>query len=595
MAGVSGSYWVSLIKSIQITNFKKFGNFSISCKKTNILTGPNNAGKSSVLDALRITADIMRFTYRKKPGRKNFAEVGVCAYYNPPHSAISVPIRNIAKDYSDDPASVTIAIDSGAKLHFSLHPDKAIEVFLEADGALPTTGMAFRKLFDLDLCIVPTLGPFDEFETYLTDATVESNQNTRRAARNFRNIAIRMSEDDFQEYQSLVETTWPGVRLQKAERDNSSIIMMYEEGRIPREIYWSGFGLQMWFQMLMQIMRGNETSIFVLDEPDIYLHADVQRRLLNICQIRFGQLFLATHSTEIINEANPGDILIVKKEARSAKRVTNEKSYKELFQYLGSSENAEFARVSRANRIVFFEGNDRKILRKFAQKSRVGISMADTDTVFMKVGGFGQWQRVTHASWTLSELFDMDVKIVALFDSDYRSDAEVEDFLNNPGLAGVCCRVLKRKEIENYCLNQASITRELVKEAAARGGALSAAEVEEILFDVTSEFELETASNRAGQRITFARRNGAKESDASITKSEMIEFKEKWKTLGGRFDLIGGKSFISELSRYTQKNLGFSLSVSRLIDQLRVDEIDADLVEILSDFDDALLGKAPEI
>ncbi len=579
---------MSFVKSIQLTNFKQFRNFVVSCKQLNILTGPNNAGKSSVLDALRIVSDVVRYSHRKRPGRKSFPGADVCGYYNPPQSAISIPINNISRNYSDDPALVSVVFSNGAKLHVTLHPDNPIEVFLEADGNLPATGVAFRKIIDLDLCIVPTLGPFEETEDYLRDATVDANENTRRAARNFRNIAIRMDAAKFEAYKDLVKSSWPGVQIQKPERDGTSIIMMYEEDRIPREIYWSGFGLQVWFQMLMQILRGDNNSIFVLDEPDIYLHADVQRRLLNICREKFGQLFLATHSTEIINEANPGDILMVKRGSRGAKRVSDEKSYRELFQYLGSSENAEFARLSRAKRIVFFEGKDRKILKKFSKKLGVGTCLEDPDTVFIKIGGFGQWKKVTHASWTLSELFDMDVSIAALFDSDHRSEAEIRDFLSNTDLEGVCCRVLARKEIENYCLNFSSISRFVKKNAHSNGIVVSDDEIEKVLVELTDEFEVDTVSSRTGQRITFARKNGRKDADASISKAELTEIKARWHDLNERFKLVDGKTFVRDLSQYTQRKYGFSTSVARLIDEMRLDEIDSDLIRILSEFDEAL-------
>ena len=83
---------------------------------------------------------------------------------------------------------------------------------------------------------------------------------------------------------------------------------------------------------------------------------------------RFGQIFIATHSAEILNEANSGDILLVNSENRTAQRVTTEDAYRRLYSYIGSSENAEFARLARADRIIFFEGHDKRLLRKLALK-----------------------------------------------------------------------------------------------------------------------------------------------------------------------------------------------------------------------------------
>ena len=590
MAGVSGSDWVSFLKSIHLQNFKQFDSFIVSCSKSNILTGPNNAGKSTALDALRITADVLRYTQRRKPGRKSLADIGVCAYHQLPQSALSIPIENIAKNYSDDDASVIVKNDQGVTLYIYLHPEKAIDVFMEAGGALPTTGVKFRNLFDVDLCIVPTMGPFEETEKYLNDDYVDANRNTRRSARHFRNIVFRMPEAEFLDYQELVQETWPGVKLLRPELEGQSLTMMYEEGRIPREVHWSGFGLQMWFQMLLQIMRGGAESIFVLDEPDIYLHADIQRRLLKISQAKFGQLFLATHSTEIINEANPGDILMVRKDSRGAKRVTDEKSYRELFQYLGSSENAEFARVARAKRIIFFEGNDRKILKKLASKLNVGSVIEDTDTVFVKIGGFGQWQKVTHTKWSLSELFEMDVKIAALFDRDYRSTLEVDLFLENTDFSDICCKILRRKEIENYALSVPSLVRLISREAAKKSIELSDSDIEALLLSISDALFVDVMANISGQCVTFARKSKSKQSDTEIIRDETLILTERWKTLEGRFDIIPGKLFISQLSGYLQDKYKFSLTITKLVDAIRKEEIDPDLIQILSEFDQAILS-----
>ena len=142
---------------------------------------------------------------------------------------------------------------------------------------------------------------------------------------------------------------------------------MFKEGRIPRELYWAGFGFQVWMQMILQFMRAGPNAVLVIDEPDIYLHPDLQRRLLQLARTMFPQVFFATHSTEIINEAEPGDILSVDVENRSARRVTSDEDYRRVYAYLGSSENIEFSRLARRSVSVFFEGKDRKIIRKLSK------------------------------------------------------------------------------------------------------------------------------------------------------------------------------------------------------------------------------------
>ena len=87
------------------------------------------------------------------------------------------------------------------------------------------------------------------------------------------------------------------------------MLMFFNENRIPREIFWSGFGFQVWMQIMLQFMRGDRTSTLVLDEPDIYLHPDLQVILIKMARERFGQIFIATHSSAIIQKAEPGEVM----------------------------------------------------------------------------------------------------------------------------------------------------------------------------------------------------------------------------------------------------------------------------------------------
>ena len=73
--------------------------------------------------------------------------------------------------------------------------------------------------------------------------------------------------------------------------DKTLLHMFCPEERIPREIFWSGFGFQVWCQMLTHLIQSSESSLFLIDEPDIYLHSDLQDSCSAFCEI-WGQIFL---------------------------------------------------------------------------------------------------------------------------------------------------------------------------------------------------------------------------------------------------------------------------------------------------------------
>ena len=169
-----------------------------------------------------------------------------------------------------------------------------------------------------------------------------------------------------------------------------------------------------------------------------------------------------------------------------------------MFNYLGSSENSEFSRFARARRIVFFEGDDRKLLRRFAQKVARGHLLDDPDTVFLKTEGFGRWRRVVEVGWTVESLFGMKVKIAALFDSDYRCMEEVAEFEAQIRGPDILCHVLKRKEIENYALVETGMHRAMIKRSEVSGVILSSTDCRDIINLIFEQLHNDVRANIVG-------------------------------------------------------------------------------------------------
>lgn len=578
------------IKSIYFVNFKRFERFNVSCRKTNIFVGPNNAGKSTTLDALRILKDCLRFANRNRPSLLDQGHAGVCASYNIPHSLIGISPLNVVTDYGDEPAEIDIKLTNGTSVHIRLHPEISTLAFIQTEGRIPTRIEDFRRSCPLKLTVVPTLSAFEENEPYLQDETVSRNENTRLASRNFRNIIYRLDEEKFQLLNDAVNLAWPNIELRKPFRQHgkdSSLNMMYAENRIEREIYWSGFGFQIWLQIMLQILRSDKDSLIIIDEPDIYLHPDLQRRLLNICKDKFAQIFIATHSTEIINEAESGDILLVDSRNTRALRVNKDDEYKRLYSYIGSSENAEFAKIARAKRIIFFEGQDRNIIRKISRKIGKSDTFDDPYTVYLQTGGFAQWERVREIDWSLHNIFGLDIKVGALFDRDYRCEAHIADFIASLATTTLWVSVLERKEIENYALEIDSLKRLILKRSSERGFSINSVAAEQIIIDISSRFKDECRAQLTANYLSFhSARDKSTDSTTHIHRT-MEYFDTKWNNIEDRIKILPGKQFISTLSALTQRDFKFSITINQMIDEMNSDEVSDDMklkLESLRDF-----------
>ncbi|HDR9136331.1 TPA: AAA family ATPase [Burkholderia vietnamiensis] len=62
------------VTSIAFSHYKALSNFSLSLDDVNVLTGPNNSGKSTIVGAFRALAVAMRVARARNPERVRVGE-----------------------------------------------------------------------------------------------------------------------------------------------------------------------------------------------------------------------------------------------------------------------------------------------------------------------------------------------------------------------------------------------------------------------------------------------------------------------------------------------------------------------------------------
>ncbi len=574
------------LKRIEFRRYKKLDSFTVSCGAANILVGPNNAGKSSILDALRIFQDVQRYARRLRPQLIRSLN-GDAHGYEIPDASLSVNIANVIHNYGDEDATIQFVHENGRVFTIEINPEHLTRAYVEDSRRTLSTGKAYFEQFPVEAVIVPTLSPFEVEETYVTDETVDRNRSGRLASRHFRNAWYRSTPDDFNKFADIISRTWQGVTITRPARPYVSdyLEMFYREGRYEREVSWSGFGFQVWLQIVTHMLRASPTGIFVLDEPDIYLHPDLQARLLELVRERFSQFFLATHSAEIINHSQPGDIVSVDSKNRAAKRVKSDADYNRVFSDIGSIQNVELSKLARAKRVIFFEGKDKSILTKLSLKAGFHRLAGDGETLVIGVGGFGQWKRVVEAAWTFRSVLQVEVRLLAVFDRDYRHEWEIKQVIDKVGSEEVECIVWGRKEIENYLLVPRSLTAAVIRRARQRNFLLSEKEAEEMLRTVSDEYKHEVSGQVTASAVAYERGQGSGKDIAEIATVCGRQFEKAWSNLDDRFRILPGKKFIGSLSAALQQAYRVSITENMLIEEMKTNDIDSDLADALAKID----------
>lgn len=578
---------------LRFHRYKAFREYSLSLQRFNVLVGPNNSGKSTVLGAFRILAEGIRKANARNPVFVP-GPYGQTLGYRVDLTDIPVATENVFYDYDDsEPATITFRLSSGNELLLFFPEPRDCFLICQPQGRQITTTTAFKSQYNTSIGFVPILGPVDHDEQLYQKEAARQALLTYRAARNFRNIWHHYPED-FDEFRSLIQSTWPGMDICRPEIDRTHekplLHMFCPEERIPREIFWAGFGFQVWCQMLTYIVRGRTASLFMIDEPDIYLHADLQRQLVGILKTLGPDILLATHSTEIISEADPDDLVVINKRFRSGKRIRDPAELQHVFHILGSDLNPILTQLAKTRRAIFVEGKDFQVFSRFARKLGLDCVANRSDFAVIPVQGFNP-RKVRDFTHGIESTLGAKVITSAVFDRDYRSadECSIEIAMLREGCWFACIHL--RKELENFLLSPQPLSRAVARRVTERNRRAGTAicfdeDMFELLSSLTESMRHRVQAHYLARRRLFeqSRRNGR--DDSTIEEQLLVEFDDVWNDAEKRLLIVPGKETLSALNAYLQDKYGVTVSISSIVDSFRMDEVPDEMKNLLYSFDE---------
>jgi AAA domain, putative AbiEii toxin, Type IV TA system/AAA ATPase domain len=573
------------IRRIEFSNFKAFGSYSLTLGDVNILVGPNNSGKSTIIGALRTLDAGIRFARTRAPSRVYIGDNTIIGYRIPEES-VPISLENVQTDYNGAESRVTFELSNGNSLVLIFTDAGDCILVPKLDGGLTLNAAAFKRAFPTSLVIVPVLGPVEHNETRRERGTVVAGLSTHRASRHFRSY-WHYNPEGFETFAELIARTWPGMIISAPEysQNTGELTMFCLEGRMTREIYWVGFGFQIWCQLLTHLSRANGNSLVIVDEPEVYLHPDVQRQLLGIVRDIGADVLLATHSSEIIAEADPAEIVMVDKRKRAGERLKNVAGVQRALELVGSSQNITLTALAKSRRVLFVEGlDDFRLLRRFARKLGMQELSAGTGIIPLESGGFGSWQKITILASGIAEALGAALMIGAIYDRDYFCDDYIADVLKSLGASLKLACVLDRKEIENYLLIPFALDRAIARTLNAsreRGSAKIAIAVDSaaLLDEITQSLKDDVLSQLMARRDEYVRRNGQDRS--GFYKDVLATFEARWNSLDTRISLVPGKEVLSQFRQRIQNLYGITLTDARIAESINKEDMPTDMRTLL--------------
>jgi len=493
------------ILKVTFHRFKQFRDqaFELSPGPVTLLAGGNNSGKSSMLHGLAVW-EFCRSVIEAEKGPDAFLSDTVqsgqqgMGMGDDEFSPINVPSlkhlwTNLRSQKESEPDGYTLSIacswiDSGAErsleFAFSLANDR---LFVRVNASDLVAGDIIPRM-----AYLPPFAGITDREMRLPGAIRRRRLGEGLAGAVLRNLLLDMYENNVAERRRLrgdkskladrdlkvLRETNPWELLQDAlrrtfqaqliilpfrEEYHSYIRVEVEKGEVngykfkrytgfnKRDLMVEGSGFLQWLSVYT-LATNPEIHMLLLDEPDAHLHASLQRELLDrlrtLAEQTGKQVLVATHSSEIIRETAPSEILEI---SRGGGRYLSSESEKAgLLAGLGTDYAPRLDQVRRTKRVLFTEGkSDVRILRVLAEK--MGAEWPEAWIEWNWAAGHKERKQLLLA---MREEFG-DVVAVSLVDRDDTNLATVGDRLEDKSVAhidGFHCRRWRRRNIETYLL-----------------------------------------------------------------------------------------------------------------------------------------------
>ncbi|WP_405544829.1 AAA family ATPase [Streptomyces goshikiensis] len=570
-----------MIKQIKLRNFKAFENFTITLNESSLLVGPNSAGKSTVLSALKFAEACLKSAKRNKPSLSRQHGSSWVQGYPIPVKDFELLNESVRHEFRvNTETSLELSWKNGSKLR-AVWPNSEDEgddspyFYLTSEtGTVPRSPKQVRDEYS-PIGIIPALTPLEYVEEILTADYVKKNQASRLSSRHFRNQLRFLTGDDWANFLDFAEPWMGGMRISTPVAQygtKTSIDVFYTEpgsGK-EKELVWAGDGVQIWLQLLLHIYRLKDAPTLVLDEPEVFLHADLQLRLIRLIDSLGIQVVLATHSSEVLAEADIRSIVWIDKSKRNAIRAPKREGMETLSGALGTAFNLGMAKALRAKGIVFVEGKDLRTLRILAKNLGFANLVADMDLAVVPINGYSNWSNTEAFGWLVQDFLKTSVGALVLLDRDYRTPDQVEAVRTKLSKAGLECHVWAKKELESYLISPSAISR------------ISKCPILEV--EQTIEALMSEMHNSVFAQFNCARQateRSAKLDEATITATTLADFSEKWTSIDYRLSVCPPKEIMSGLNRHLQSNGYKAVSFDALAKSIREDEIPAEMLTVL--------------
>lgn len=572
-----------MIKRVVLRNYRGFEEHVVPFGIDNIVVGHNNAGKTSLVEALRliglVSVRALGSTYHKAPlwTKRPFTVKGV----RPSLRLTGLDLATAIYQYREPPAEIIAEFTNGVVIHVYVGEEsKVFGVIYDARGKLVKSKGSASKAGIPRVAVLPQLRPLLTEEHVLERDYVKGAAWSALAPTHFRN-QLKLFPGEYVRFRRLLEQSWRGIRIDR----------LSEVGPIGRRYFHllvrcedfvaeggsMGHGLQIWLQIIWFLVRAAKSPTIILDEPDVYLHPDLQRALARLLRKRTGQTIMTTHSTEILDEVPPENILIINRRSDKSDFAPSLPAVQAVIDRMGSSHNIYLTRLWNSRRFLLVEGKDVSILCVL-HSLLFPQSKHSLDAIpRLEMQGWGNWQYAIGSGEAMRNAVGESISVYCVLDSDYHLEGDIEKREADARRRRINLHIWAYKEIENYLLHAQAITR-LIRARSDKALPEGIETKIQERIQVLSEDAKDEAECAIADALQLANKGWTA---GRAMKDARKELAKRVKNRGTLSACVSGKRILSRLSDWSKREYGVSFGAVAVARSMLPEDIHPEMKEAL--------------
>ena len=380
-----------MLTRLAVRNFKLFDDIELDLGQQVVLIGPNNAGKTTALQALALwDVGLKRWLEKRGAGAMPSKRPGVTVNRR---DLIALPVPTAKLLWRDLHTHTTGRFEDGRQR------TEHVRIEIVVDGIGWSCGLEFdyaneesfycrplrqengnrtpvpEAAGDVRVAYLPPMSGLAANETRLDHGAINVRLGEGRTAEVLRNLCYRILEakDAAERWQRLDERIHKlfGSRLDEPkyipERGEISMTYRTHDG-LRLDLSACGRGQQQ-TMLLLAHMAANPGSVLLLDEPDAHLEILRQRQIYQVLSETAdetrSQIIAASHSEVMLNEAAGRDVLIAF--VGKPHRIDNRGS--QVAKALKNIGFEHYVQAEKTGWVLYLEGaTDLAILRALARR-----------------------------------------------------------------------------------------------------------------------------------------------------------------------------------------------------------------------------------